>query len=88
MKSTWKLTSGSKRESQVIHIDNLILTCIQSVNVAEEKKAKHRARGNYTLLTGIYYPHCKKDKMLVLSQFLYWVYIDHFMIPSQYQANM
>lgn len=43
------------------------------VNVAEKKKAKHRARGNYTLLTAVYYPHCKKDKMLVLSQFLYWV---------------
>lgn len=62
----------------------LMLICIQSVNVAEEKKAKHRARGNYTLLTGIYYPHCKKDKMLVLSQFLYWVCMDiqsHFLTP-------
>ncbi|KAF3070170.1 Presilphiperfolan-8-beta-ol synthase [Trichoderma lentiforme] len=48
---------------------------LKTVNVAEEKKAKHRARGNYTLLTGIYYPHCKKDKMLVLSQFLYWIFL-------------
>ncbi|KAL7941420.1 terpene synthase [Trichoderma barbatum] len=47
---------------------------LKTVNVAEEKKAKHRARGNYTLLTGVYYPHCKKEKMLVLSQFLYWIF--------------
>ncbi|KAL7809588.1 terpene synthase [Trichoderma gracile] len=47
---------------------------LKNVKVAEEKKAKHRARGNYTLLAGIYYPHCKKDKLLVLSQFLYWIF--------------
>ncbi|KAI0483601.1 terpene synthase, partial [Xylaria cf. heliscus] len=51
-------------------IDQWLLT----VNIDEKKKAKHRARGNYTLLTAIYYPHCKKDKMLVLSQFLYWIF--------------
>ncbi|KAI0554081.1 terpene synthase [Xylaria curta] len=51
-------------------IDEWLLT----VNLDEKKKAKHRARGNYTLLTAIYYPHCKKDKMLVLSQFLYWIF--------------
>lgn len=50
-----------------------MLNYIISVNVAEEKKLKHRTRGNYTLLAGIYYPHCKKEKMLALSQFLYWV---------------
>ncbi|KAL6901146.1 hypothetical protein GGI43DRAFT_383486 [Trichoderma evansii] len=47
---------------------------LKTVNVAEEKKLKHRARGNYTLLAGIYYPHCKKEKMLTLSQFLYWIF--------------
>ncbi|TRX95656.1 hypothetical protein FHL15_003614 [Xylaria flabelliformis] len=51
-------------------IDEWLLT----VNLDEKKKAKHRARGNYTLLTAIYYPYCKKDKMLVLSQFLYWIF--------------
>ncbi|KAI8628809.1 terpene synthase [Xylariaceae sp. FL1651] len=47
---------------------------LPTVNVAEEKKAKHRARGNYTLLTAVYYPHCTKDKMLALTQFLYWIF--------------
>ncbi|KAI1334097.1 terpene synthase [Xylariaceae sp. FL0016] len=47
---------------------------LPTVNVDAKKKAKHRARGNYTLLTAVYYPHCKKDKMLVLSQFLYWIF--------------
>ncbi|KAI0443502.1 terpene synthase [Xylaria telfairii] len=51
-------------------IDEWLLT----VNIEEKKKTKHRVRGNYTLLTAIYYPHCKKDKMLVLSQFLYWIF--------------
>ena len=45
----------------------------QSVDVSEEKKIKHRARGNYTSLTAVYYPGCKKEKMLALTQFLYWV---------------
>ncbi|KAI1437061.1 terpene synthase [Xylaria sp. CBS 124048] len=47
---------------------------LPSVNVDERKKAKHRALGNYTLLTAVYYPHCKKDKMLALTQFLYWIF--------------
>ncbi|UKZ89674.1 uncharacterized protein TrAFT101_004716 [Trichoderma asperellum] len=47
---------------------------LKTVNVAKEKKLKHRTRGNYTLLAGIYYPHCKKEKMLALSQFLYWIF--------------
>lgn len=52
-------------------IDEWLLT----VDVAEKKKAKHRARGNYTLLTAIYYPHCKKnERMLNISKFLYWIF--------------
>lgn len=47
---------------------------MHSVNIDEKKKAKHRLRGNYTLLTAVYYPHCKKHKMLVLTQFLYWIF--------------
>ncbi|KAM0451570.1 hypothetical protein ACHAPV_009909 [Trichoderma viride] len=47
---------------------------LKTVNIAEEKKRKHRERGNYTLLAGIYYPHCRKNKMLTLSQFLYWIF--------------
>ncbi|KAI0601129.1 terpene synthase [Biscogniauxia sp. FL1348] len=47
---------------------------LKSVNLPEDKKAKHRARGNYTLLTAVYYPNCKKEKMLALDQFLYWVF--------------
>ncbi|KAI1486181.1 terpene synthase [Biscogniauxia mediterranea] len=49
---------------------------LKSVNLPEDKKAKHRARGDYTLLTAVYYPECKKEKMLALTQFLYWVNID------------
>ncbi|KAI2464668.1 putative pentalenene synthase [Annulohypoxylon bovei var. microspora] len=51
-------------------IDEWLLT----VNIAEKKKAKHRARGNYTFLTGVYYPYCKKDKMLTIAKFLYWIF--------------
>ncbi|KAI5922436.1 terpene synthase [Camillea tinctor] len=47
---------------------------LKGVDISEDKKAKHRARGNYALLTAVYYPHCKKDKMLALTQFLYWVF--------------
>ncbi|KFZ07596.1 hypothetical protein V501_06304 [Pseudogymnoascus sp. VKM F-4519 (FW-2642)] len=46
---------------------------LRTLNVSEKKKAKHRARGNYALLTAVYYPDCTRDKMLVLTQFLYWV---------------
>lgn len=53
------------------------LSCFEgrfySVNVDEIKKTKHRKRGNYTWLTAAYYSDAKKDKMLLLSQFLYWV---------------
>ena len=42
------------------------------VKVADWKKQKHRSRGNYTLLAAVYYPGCKKEKMLVLTQFLFW----------------
>ncbi|KAH9907587.1 terpene synthase [Xylariomycetidae sp. FL2044] len=47
---------------------------LKTVNVAETKRAKHRARGDYTFLTAVYYPHCTKDKMLPLAQFLYWIF--------------
>ncbi|KAF2972876.1 hypothetical protein GQX73_g740 [Xylaria multiplex] len=53
-----------------VQIDEWLLT----INIDKRKKAKHRALGNYTLLTTAYYPHCKKDKMLVLTQFLYWIF--------------
>ncbi|KAI1387589.1 terpene synthase [Hypoxylon trugodes] len=47
---------------------------LAEVNVPEHKKAKHRARGDYTFLTAAYYPHCKKDKMLLLTKYLYWIF--------------
>ncbi|KAI0017947.1 terpene synthase [Xylariomycetidae sp. FL0641] len=47
---------------------------LNTVHVDERKKIKHRARGNYTLLAAVYYPHTSKDKMIVLSQFLYWIF--------------
>jgi hypothetical protein len=45
------------------------------VKVEEVKKIKHRARGNYTWLTATYYSDAPKEKLLLLSQFLYWVRI-------------
>lgn len=45
----------------------------QRVKVDEVKKIKHRARGNYTWLTATYYSDAPKEKLLLLSQFLYWV---------------
>ncbi|KAI1268082.1 terpene synthase [Xylariaceae sp. FL1019] len=61
-------------QPDIDEINEEIDAWLPSVNVAEHKKAKHRARGNYTLLTAVYYPHCKKDKMLVLTQFLFWIF--------------
>ncbi|GAP88424.1 putative terpene synthase [Rosellinia necatrix] len=64
----------SEVQPDVDEINEEIDQWLTTINIDEKKKAKHRARGNYTLLTAIYYPHCKKDKMLVLSQFLYWIF--------------
>ncbi|KAI1827036.1 terpene synthase [Xylaria intraflava] len=48
---------------------------LPTVNIDVKKKAKHRALGNYALLTAVYYPHCKnKEKMLTLTKFLYWIF--------------
>ncbi|KAJ2993670.1 hypothetical protein NUW58_g1771 [Xylaria curta] len=65
---------SSEIQPDVEEINKEIDQWLQTVNVHEQKKAKHRARCNYTLLTAVYYPHCKKDKMLVLAQFLYWIF--------------
>lgn len=64
----------SELQPDIDEINKEIDVWLPTVNVAEKKKAKHRARGNYTLLTAVYYPHCKKDKMLTLSKFLYWIF--------------
>ncbi|KAI1166210.1 terpene synthase [Nemania serpens] len=50
--------------------DRYLLT----VDIDEKKKAKHRARGDYALLAAVYYPQGNKDKVLVLAQFLYWIF--------------
>ncbi|KAI0408463.1 terpene synthase [Xylaria palmicola] len=64
----------SELQPDVEEIDREIDQWLVTLNIDEKKKAKHRARGDYTLLTAVYYPHCKKDKMLVLSKFLYWIF--------------
>ncbi|KAI1100937.1 putative pentalenene synthase [Jackrogersella minutella] len=61
-------------QPDVDEINKEIDDWLPTIDVAEKKKAKHRARGNYTFLTGVYYPHCNKDKMLALSKFLYWIF--------------
>ncbi|KAI0007588.1 putative pentalenene synthase [Xylariaceae sp. FL0662B] len=65
---------ASELQPDIDKINQEIDEWLPMVNVAEIKKTKHRARGNYTLLTAAYYPHCKKEKMLVLTQFLYWIF--------------
>ncbi|QGA20885.1 hypothetical protein EYB26_008595 [Talaromyces marneffei] len=47
---------------------------LKTVKVEEVKKIKHRARGNYTWLTATYYSDAPKEKLLLLSQFLYWIF--------------
>jgi hypothetical protein len=46
---------------------------LKTIAIDEHKKIKHRQKGNYTWLTAAYYSDAKKDKILLLSQFLYWV---------------
>ena len=48
-------------------------TWLKTIDIDERKKIKHRKKGNYTWLTGAYYSDAKKEKILLLSQFLYWV---------------
>lgn len=43
------------------------------VNVAEEKKTKHRIKSNYVMLASVFYPRCEKEKLLVLTKYEYWV---------------
>ncbi|KAI5861408.1 terpene synthase [Durotheca rogersii] len=62
------------RQPDVDEVNVMIDEWLLSVNVAQRKKAKHRALGDYTTLTALYYPHCKKEKMLPLAKFLYWIF--------------
>ncbi|RYP18528.1 hypothetical protein DL765_003903 [Monosporascus sp. GIB2] len=64
----------SNLQPDIDEINEKIDEWLKTVNVAEKKKIKHRTRGNYTLLTAVYYPFCKKEKMLALTQFLYWIF--------------
>ncbi|KAI0477864.1 terpene synthase [Xylariaceae sp. FL0804] len=64
----------SELQPDVDEVNKEIDEWLPTVRVDEKKKAKHRARGNYALLAAAYYPHCEKDKMLVLTQFLYWIF--------------
>ncbi|KAI2636618.1 terpene synthase [Xylaria nigripes] len=48
---------------------------LSTLNIDEKKKAKHRTRGNYTLLAAAYYPYCKREKLVVLSKYLFWVFL-------------
>lgn len=43
------------------------------MNVAEEKKRKHRIKSNYAILASVFAPRCKKEKLLVLTKYEYWV---------------
>ncbi|KAI0873420.1 terpene synthase [Hypoxylon argillaceum] len=64
----------SEVQPDVDEINKEIDQWLPTVNIDEKKKAKHRTRGDYTSLTAVYYPDCKKNKMLVLTQFLYWIF--------------
>lgn len=39
----------------------------------EAKKVKHRNKSNYVLLASVFYPHCKKEKLLWMTKYEYWV---------------
>lgn len=43
------------------------------MNVAEAKKIKHRIKSNYTVLASVFYSSCKKEKLLALAKYQYWV---------------
>lgn len=43
------------------------------VNVAEAKKKKHRVKSNYVVLASVFYSSCKKEKLLTLTKYQYWV---------------
>ncbi|KAH0420493.1 terpene cyclase [Colletotrichum camelliae] len=48
--------------------------CVSSVNIAEEKKSKHRTKSNYTILASVFYSSCKKEKLLTLTKYQYWIF--------------
>lgn len=39
----------------------------------ESKKVKHRTKSDYVLLASVFYPHCKKEKLLWMTKYEYWV---------------
>lgn len=46
---------------------------VSRVNVAEAKKKKHRVKSNYVVLASVFYSSCKKEKLLALTKYQYWV---------------
>ncbi|KAF3806851.1 hypothetical protein GCG54_00007101 [Colletotrichum gloeosporioides] len=44
---------------------------LRSVNIAEEKKIKHRKKGNYTIMASVFDSRCKKEKLLTLTKYEY-----------------
>lgn len=47
--------------------------CLSRVNMPEAKKVKHRTKSDYVLLASVFYPHCKKEKLLWMTKYEYWV---------------
>ncbi|KAI1175881.1 terpene synthase [Nemania sp. FL0916] len=66
----WPSAINPAQEKTSEEVDRWLAT----LKIDEKKKTKHRKRGNYNLLTAIYYPDCKEDKILALTQFLYWIF--------------
>ncbi|KAG8162307.1 hypothetical protein KVR01_008072 [Diaporthe batatas] len=47
---------------------------LKTVNVAEAKKRKHRMKSNYAILASVFYSSCKKEKLLALTKYQYWIF--------------
>ncbi|POS74170.1 pentalenene synthase [Diaporthe helianthi] len=47
---------------------------LKTVNVAEAKKRKHRTKSNYAILASVFYSSCKKEKLLALTKYQYWIF--------------
>jgi hypothetical protein len=81
MRSTWRLMNGSRRKWFLSMLAESVRqfpsnTYVFRVKVAEEKKRKHRIKSNYAILASVFYSSCKKEKLLALTKYQYWVSLE------------
>ena len=73
--STSTVKSSPKREPISESEKRELLSRLEGKKLLVPDLISHRTRGNYTWLTATYYSDAPKEKLLLLSQFLYWVRI-------------